>query len=131
MGPYSAMLAYLVKVVTLPTPTHVANIANEWLPIQRYGRYTCCIIYKLKVKIKNPPPSIFWFRPILRTHIKIIVSSSSQSPKHYIFNFILTVYAMPALIGHASGFCGLYCTYGRATWGKSACTKLFIATLQI
>ena len=42
-----------------------------------------------------------------------------------------SVYAMPALISHASGFCGLYCTYGRATWGKSACTKLFIATLQI
>ena len=59
MGAYSAILAYLVKVVTLTTPTHVANIANEWLPIQRYGRYTCCIIYKLKVKIKNPPPSSF------------------------------------------------------------------------
>ena len=32
VGPYSAMLAYLVKVVTLTTPTHVANIANEGLP---------------------------------------------------------------------------------------------------
>ena len=42
-----------------------------------------------------------------------------------------SVYAMPALISHASGFCALYCTYGRATWGKSACTKLFIATLQM
>ena len=41
------------------------------------------------------------------------------------------VYTMPALIGHASWFCGLYCTYGHATWGKSACTKLFIATLKI
>ena len=37
VGPYSGILAYLVKVVTLTTPTHVANIANEWLPIQTYG----------------------------------------------------------------------------------------------
>ena len=36
---------------------------------------------------------------------------------------------MPALIGHTAGFCGLYCTYGRAM--KSACIKRFIATLQI
>ena len=42
-----------------------------------------------------------------------------------------SVYAMPTLIGHASGFCGLYCTYGHTMWGKSACTKLFIVTLQI
>ena len=49
----------------------------------------------------------------------------------FLGNFAFTVYAMPALISHASGFCALYCTYGRATWGKSACTKLFIATLQI
>ena len=26
----------LVKVVTLTTPTHVANLANEWLLIQTY-----------------------------------------------------------------------------------------------
>ena len=32
VGSYSAILACLVKVVTLATPTHVANIANEWLP---------------------------------------------------------------------------------------------------
>ena len=32
VGPCSAILAYLVKVVTSPTPIHVANIANEWLP---------------------------------------------------------------------------------------------------
>ena len=30
--PYSAMLAYLVKVITLTTPTYVSNIANEGLP---------------------------------------------------------------------------------------------------
>ena len=47
------------------------------------------------------------------------------------YAFKQAVYAMPALISHASGFCGLYCTYGRATWGKRACTKLFIATLQM
>ena len=40
-----------------------ANIANEWFPIQTYGRYTCCIIYKLKVKIKNLAPSISSFDP--------------------------------------------------------------------
>ena len=37
VGPNSGILAYLVKVITLTMPTHVANIANEWLPIQTYG----------------------------------------------------------------------------------------------
>ena len=36
VGPYSGIIAYLVKVVTLTTPTHVANIANEWLSIHTY-----------------------------------------------------------------------------------------------
>ena len=54
-GPYSGILAYLVKVVALTTPTHVANIANEWLPIQTYGDayFAISLIRKCQSKFHN------------------------------------------------------------------------------
>ena len=49
MEPCSAILAYLVKVVTLTTPTYVANIASEWLPCtDAYG-----VISLIKARIKK------------------------------------------------------------------------------
>ena len=54
VGPYSGILAYLVKVVTLTTPTHVANIVNEWLPCTNLWENIWCHISTLKVKFKIP-----------------------------------------------------------------------------
>ena len=45
-----------------------ANIAIEWLPLT-----SSSIILNLKVKIKNPARSFFYFCSILHAHIKIIV----------------------------------------------------------
>ena len=47
-------LRYLVKVVTLTVSTHVANIANEWLPCTNLWENIWCHISTLKVKFKIP-----------------------------------------------------------------------------
>ena len=54
-GPLQWNLAYLVKIVTLTTPTHVANIVNEWLPIQTYGDayFAISLIRKCQSKFHN------------------------------------------------------------------------------
>ena len=60
VGPIFTYLVRVVKIDDLyPRYAWATNIANEWLPIQTYERYKCCIISTLKVKIKNPAPSIF------------------------------------------------------------------------
>ena len=41
--------AYLVKVVTLTTPTHVANLANEWLTCTNIWRCIWCHTLKMKI----------------------------------------------------------------------------------
>ena len=35
-APYNEILACLVEVVTLTTPTHLANVANAWFPHRYY-----------------------------------------------------------------------------------------------
>ena len=56
--PCSAILAYMVKVVTLTAPTHVANNTNEWLPIQTcwntYGAISLIQSKFLKYIYKTP-----------------------------------------------------------------------------
>ena len=69
MEPYSAILACLVKVVTLTTPTHVATIANEWLPIQTYREYIIYGAISQSVNQNSADPK-FLISPILRAHIK-------------------------------------------------------------
>ena len=56
-GAMQCNLACLAKVVTLTTPTHVANIANEWLPCTNIWEMR--LTSTLKVKIKIPALTSF------------------------------------------------------------------------
>ena len=79
LGPFSAMFTYLVRVVRIDDLYQryawAVNIANEWL--QTYGSHAVS-------EGVNQKSGSNTFLPILRAHIKIMVSSCSQRSKHYI-----------------------------------------------
>ena len=83
VGPYSGILAYLVKIVTLTTPTHVANIANEWLPCAKQN----WPYLRNQSENQISPGSNSWMWSILRADIKFSLNPF-QTPEHYFFYLV-------------------------------------------